>query len=135
MIFYWYLKELFFLTSNKAEFKNLYDSEVLNRDFSSLRTSTDFIGLCNLTGLYSFKNMISPKNILILMVGSSLAPKWQILSHLCKMDHQKSNFLLISDLLSVGGCWGQQMLLFKKKLLWNPKIPYLSITELSLNQI
>ena len=30
----------------------------------------------------------------------------------CGMDHQKSKFSLISDTLSVGGCWGQLMLLF-----------------------
>ena len=32
----------------------------------------------------------------------------------CGMDHQKSNFLLISGTLSLGGCWGQLMLLFWK---------------------
>ena len=30
------------------------------------------------------------------------------------MDHQKSNFSLIYDTLSVGGCWGLPMLLFWK---------------------
>ena len=30
------------------------------------------------------------------------------------MDHQKSNFSLISDTLPVRGCWGQTMLLFWK---------------------
>ena len=30
------------------------------------------------------------------------------------MDHQKSNFSLISDTLSVGGCWGQPMSFFWK---------------------
>ena len=30
------------------------------------------------------------------------------------MDHQKSNFLLIYDTLSVGGCWGQLMSFFWK---------------------
>ena len=32
----------------------------------------------------------------------------------CEMDHQKFNFLLIFNTLSVGGCWGQPMLLFLK---------------------
>ena len=54
------------------------------------------------------------KNFLILMVGSSLAPKWPILAPFCGMDHQKSNFSLISDTLSVRGCWGQPMSFFWK---------------------
>ena len=48
------------------------------------------------------------------MVGSFLAPKWPIMVPFCGMDHQKSNFLLISDTHSAGGCWGQLMLLFWK---------------------
>ena len=48
------------------------------------------------------------------MVESFLAPKWPILVPFCGMDHKKSNFLLISDTLSIGGCWGQLMLLFWK---------------------
>ena len=48
------------------------------------------------------------------MVWSSLAPKWPILVPFCGMDHQKSNFSLISDTLSVGGCWGQPMSFFWK---------------------
>ena len=48
------------------------------------------------------------------MVGSFLAPKWPILVPFCGMDHQKSNFSLISDTLSVRGCWGQPMLFFWK---------------------
>mgnify|MGYP007015787208 CR=1 FL=1 len=48
------------------------------------------------------------------MVGSFLAPKWPIMVPFCGVDHQKSNFSLISDTLSVGGCWGQSMLLFWK---------------------
>ena len=48
------------------------------------------------------------------MVGSFLAPKWPIMIPFCGMHHQKSTILLISDTLSVGGCWGQPMLLFWK---------------------
>ena len=48
------------------------------------------------------------------MVGSFLAPKWQIMVPFCGMDHQKSNFLLISDTHSAGGCWGQPMVLLWK---------------------
>ena len=58
--------------------------------------------------------MASSKHLLNLMVGSSLAPKWPIPVPFCRMDHQKSNFSLIFDILSVRGCWGQPMILFWK---------------------
>ena len=48
------------------------------------------------------------------MVWSSLAPKWPIPVPLCGIDHQKSNFSLISDTLSVGSCWGRPMSFFWK---------------------
>ena len=48
------------------------------------------------------------------MVWSTLAPKWPIPVPFCGMDHQKSNFSLTSDTLSVGGCWGQPMSFFWK---------------------
>ena len=48
------------------------------------------------------------------MVGSSLAPKWPMLIPFCVMNDNFFNFLLISDALSVGGCWGQPILLFFK---------------------
>ena len=57
------------------------------------------------------------KKFLILMVESSLAPKWPILASFCGIDHQKSNFSLISYTLSVRGCWGQLMLIF-----WKPSM-------------
>ena len=60
------------------------------------------------------KPYITNKNFLILIVESSLAIKRPILAPFCGMDHQKSNFSLISDTLSVRGCWGQPMLLFWK---------------------
>ena len=105
---------------NKAEFKNLDDSEVLSNGFSSLCdlcSLLDLTSLCDLNGLYSLKCLFSPKNFLVLMVGSSLAPKWPILSLFCGIIHQKSKFSLISYTLSVGGCWGQPMLLF-----WKPRM-------------
>ena len=43
-----------------------------------------------------------------------LSPKWPMMVPFCGVDHQKSNFSLISDTFSVGGCWGQPMLLFWK---------------------
>ena len=52
--------------------------------------------------------------LLILMVGSSLAPTLSIMVPFNRMDHQKFNFSLIFDTFSVGGCWGQPMLLFWK---------------------
>ena len=48
------------------------------------------------------------------MVWSSLAPKWPITVPFVRMDHQKSNFSLISDSLFVGGYWGQPMSFFWK---------------------
>ena len=48
------------------------------------------------------------------MVRSSLALKWSKLVPFCGMNHQKSNFLLISGTLSFGGCWGQPELPFWK---------------------
>ena len=48
------------------------------------------------------------------MVGFFLAPRWPIMVPFCGMDHQKSIVLLISDTISVGGCWGQPMQLFWK---------------------
>ena len=68
----------------------------------------------DLNGLNDLDSLISLKNLLILMVWSSLAPKWPIPVPFCGMDHQKSNFSLISDTLSVGGCWGQPMSFFWK---------------------
>ena len=37
-----------------------------------------------------------------------------LLSAFCGIDHQKFSFPLISDTLSVGGCWDQPILLLKK---------------------
>ena len=114
----WRPKNFFFSNYQyKAEFKNLDDSEVFSSDFSSLRnlcSHIDLIGLCNLSGLNSLYSHISSKNFLILMVQSSLAPKWPIWIPLCGMDHEKSTFLLISEALSLRGCWGQPVLLFWK---------------------
>ena len=52
------------------------------------------------------------KKILVLIIASSLAPKWPILVHFCRIYHQTSNFSLI--LAPVGCCWGQLMLTFWK---------------------
>ena len=99
------------------EFKNLDDSEVLRSDFQDPRNLCSLIDLSslgNLIGLTSLTSPISSKKFLIMMVWSSLAPKWPILVPFCGIDHQKSNFSLIFGTFSVGGCWGQAMLLFWK---------------------
>ena len=80
----------------------------------NLCSLNDLNSLNNLNGLDNLDSLISSKNLLILMVGSFLAPKWPILVPFCGIDHQKSNFSQISDTFSVGGCWGQPMLLFWK---------------------
>jgi hypothetical protein len=70
-------KYLFSKHQNKAEFRNLDDSAVLSSDFLGL-------GTCSLNNLYSLNNLcsfndldslISLIKLLILLVGSSQAPK------------------------------------------------------------
>ena len=92
-------------------------TEVLRSDFQgpkNLCSLIDLSSLGNLIGLISLTSPISSKKFLIMMVWSSLAPKWTILVPFCGIDHQKSNFSLIFGIFSVGGCWGQAMLLFWK---------------------
>ena len=118
-ISWFYPKKRFFFSKpkNKAEFKCLDDSEVLSSDFQDLKTSAvsnDLSGLNSLNSLNDLKSLISSKFLLILMIWSSPAPKWSIPVPFCGIDHQKSNILLISDTLSVGGCWGQPMSIFWK---------------------
>ena len=121
MIFYDYIKKIKNLKhQNKAEFKNLDDSEVLSNDFSGLRTSAaSLTSPASATSMASTasKALFHQKNFLVLIVGSSLAPKWPILAPFRGMNHQKSKFSLISYTLSVGGCRGQPMLLF-----WKPSM-------------
>ena len=45
---------------------------------------------------------------------SSMASKWPLPVLFCGMNHQKYKFSLIYGTFSVGGCWGQPMLLFWK---------------------
>ena len=96
---------------------NTRSNEVLSSDFLGLRnlcSLMDLSSLCNLTGLNSLYSPISSQNILILMVWSSMVSKWPIPVLFCGMDHQKSKISLIYGTLSVGGCWGQPMLIFWK---------------------
>ena len=80
----------------------------------NLCSLNDLSGLNSLNGLNDLDSLISSKTLLILMVWSSLAPKWPLPVSFCGIDRQKSNFSLISDTLSVGGCWGQPMSFFWK---------------------
>ena len=80
----------------------------------NLCSLNDLSGLNSLNGLNDLDSLISSKTLLILMVWSSLAPKWPLPIPFCGIDCQKSNFSLISDTLSVGGCWGQPMSFFWK---------------------
>ena len=116
----WYCQKISFFKTSKwsdistltTEFKSLDNSEVLSSDFPGLRNLSrliDLNSLCNLTGLNSLNSPISSKNYLILMVWSSLAPKWPILVPFCGMDHQKSNLSLIFGTFSVRGCWDQSL--------------------------
>ena len=113
----WFYQTFFSKHQNKDEFKNLDDFEVLSSDFLSPRTSAaSLTSSASTTSLASTasKALFHQKNFLILMIGSSLAPKWPIWAPFCGMDHQKSNFSLICDTFSDGGCWDQPMLLFQK---------------------
>ena len=63
---------------NKVVFKNLDDSEVLSSDFPGPRTSAvSLTSSASATSLASTasKALFHKKNLLILMVGSFLAPK------------------------------------------------------------
>ena len=60
---------------NKAKFKNRDDPEVLISDFPGLRTSAASTVLNNLRGLNDLYSFISSIEILLLMVGYSLATK------------------------------------------------------------
>ena len=102
MSFHDSVKKTFFSKHQNKCFKSLdycfQEPGWLSSDFPGLTNLCNLIdlsGLCSLTGLNSLYSHISSKNILVLMVWSSLAPKLPILVIFCRMDHQKSNFLLI----------------------------------------
>ena len=137
-------KHFFFKTSKYSnistqiiEFKTLDNSEVLSSVFPGLRnlfSLIDLSGLCNLTGINSINSPISSINFLILMIWSSLAPKLTILVPFYGIGHQKSNFSLIFGTFSVGGCWGQPMLIFKNWLM-KLKCPNLRMSKLPSSKI
>ena len=117
LIFHDSNKKYFFSKhQNKAEFRNHDDSAIISSDIPGLRTfaasltstaSTTLVASMTSTASFHHTNYWS------WWFGSSLAPKWSKPVPFYGMDHQKSYFLLmISDTLSVGGCWGQRMLFF-----------------------
>ena len=98
---------------NLRTWMTLMTSLVLFPDLKNLWSLIDLGSLCNLNGLNSLYSSIPSKIILILMVWSSMAPKWPIIVIFFGMGHQKSNFSLIYGALSDGGCWGQPLLFFQ----------------------
>ena len=100
-----YQKYLFSKHQYKAQFRNLDNSAVISSDFPGLRTFAASMISTDLTTSVASRTStasISSKNLLILIVRSSLAPKLWKSVPFCGMDHQKSNFLLISVTLSFG---------------------------------
>jgi hypothetical protein len=80
---------------NSRTWLTLKFSVVIFQALEPLQSQWPWHCLNNLSGLNDLNSLILSKNLLILMVRWSLAPKWPILVHFCGMDHQKSNFLLI----------------------------------------
>ena len=88
-------KKLFFSKHQNKLNSWTWMTEVFSSDFWAFRnfcSLIDLISLCNLTGLHSLYSPISSKFFLIMMIGSSLAPKWPIRVPFCVRNNQKSNF-------------------------------------------
>jgi hypothetical protein len=87
-------KILFSKHQNKEEFKNLDDSEVLISDFPGLRTSAASMTSTAPTTSVASRTSIASfyQKLLILMIGSYLAPKRQISVHFCGMFIKNSIF-------------------------------------------
>ena len=84
------------------------------------RSVLDLSGLCSLYGLTDLYSPISSIYFLIVMVGSSLAPKWSKLVLFCGMDHQKSIFYwylipLLSEAVEASRCYFFENWLIKFK--------------------
>ena len=99
---------------NSRTWMTLQSPKVIFSGLRNLCSLIDLSVLCNLAGLNSLYSPFIPKNFLILIVWSSLPPKWPTQVPCCGLDPQKSNFSLIFGTLSVGGCWGQPLLFFWK---------------------
>ena len=83
---------------NKDKIKNLDDSEVLSSDFLGPRTSAASLTSLASTAYFTKKKLPDPDDWII------PGTKMTNLAPFCEMDHKKSNVLLISYTLSVGGC-------------------------------
>ena len=100
-------------------FKNLDDSVVI---FQALQTSAaSLTSMASVTSLASTasKAIFPQKDFLVLMVWSSQAPKWPILVIFCRMDHQKSNFLLIYGTSFYRRLLRTGYVIFLKTFWWN----------------
>ena len=98
------------------------EPEWLSSDFpglTNLCSLIDLSGLCDLTGLNSLYSHISSKNFLVLMVWSSLAPKWPILVIFCRTDHQKCNFLVVYGTFFYRRLLRPAYVIFLKTFWWN----------------
>ena len=99
-------KDSFSKHQNKVEFKSLDDSEVLSSDFLGPRTSA-----ASLTSSASAASLASTASKALFHQKNPDPYDWIIPGTkmtnngpFCGMDHQKSDFLLMSDNLSVRGC-------------------------------
>ena len=109
-------KILFSKHRNKAEFKNLCDSEVLSSDFPGLKTlqphwphrPLQFCWPHQSLQPYFTKNLPGPDDWMIF--GTKMI---NTVPFLWIINNTIFHWY-VSDTLSVGGCWGQLMLLFKK---------------------
>ena len=120
------VKKFFFSKHQNKWYKSsdysLQEPGWLSSDFpglTNLCSLIDLSGLCNLTGLNSLYSHISSKNVLVLMVWSSLAPKLPILVIFCRMDHQKSIFLLIYGTSFYRRLLRPAYVIFLKTFWWN----------------
>ena len=83
-----------FISAQIIKYKNLDAFEGLS-DFPGLRnlySLTDLSGLCNPLASNVSEILFFQKTILILMVWSSLVPKWPILEIFCKLYFQNPIF-------------------------------------------
>ena len=110
----------FFLSKhqNKAEFKNLYGSEVLSSDFPGLKTSAaSMASTASTASMASMQWPLKPHFIKKITPDDDwipLATKSPILVFFGGMDHHKTQIFTDICTFSVGGCRGQLILFFWK---------------------
>ena len=97
----WFIKNYFlfktskYLKLNSRIWMTLWTSVVIIQPWK-LCSLNDLNSLNDLSGLNDLGSLNSSKNLLILMVGSFVAPKWPNMVPFCGINHQKSNFSLMS---------------------------------------